>query len=143
VGNSQPGRLYTLAGAECQHRLCHLLEGASRSGGGGPGPLEIETAEMAGDVDNFADKEETGDSLRLHGFAGEFASVYAAGGDLGFFVAFGASWDNRPIVYLVFERSEGGIGVVGGSVKLQPTLRETVWKKLLEGFAGRVEIALG
>ena len=53
---------------------------------------------MAGDVDDFADEKETGDQTRLHGFAGEFASVYTAGGDFGFFVALGASWDKSPIV---------------------------------------------
>jgi hypothetical protein len=58
--------------------------------------LEVEAAEVAGDVNDFADEEEAGDEGGFHGFTGEFAGVDAAGGDFGFFVAFGGSGRDRP-----------------------------------------------
>ena len=73
-----------------RHGVICGLQGAAGGGAGGPGPLEVEAAQVAGDVDNFADEEEAGDFARFHGFAGEFVGVDAAGGDFGFFVAFGA-----------------------------------------------------
>jgi len=96
---------------------------------------------MAGDVDDFADEEKTGDQERFHGFAGEFARVDTASGDFGFLVAFRGGGRKLPGVELRFESSEGGIGVVGRSMKLKPTRGETIGEKFLEGFADKVKIA--
>lgn len=38
-------------------RMAIKLEGAAGGGAARPGPLEIKTTEMAGNVDNFADKK--------------------------------------------------------------------------------------
>jgi hypothetical protein len=97
---------------------------------------------VAGDVNDFADEEETGNMAGFHGFAGEFAGVHAAGGDFGFFVAFGGSGREDPGVELLFESGEGGIGEGGGSVEFEPARGETIGKKFLEGFAGGGEIAV-
>jgi len=86
------------------------LERAAGGCGGGPGPLEIEAAEVAGDVDDFADEEEAGDFAGFHGFAGEFGGVDAAGGDFGFFIAFGACGADGPGVQFPFERVESDVG---------------------------------
>src|SRR5271165_4931842 len=66
---------------------------------------------MASDIDDFADEEEAGDAAGFHGFARELARVHSAGGDFGFFVAFGGGGDESPGVELLFESSERGIGV--------------------------------
>jgi hypothetical protein len=58
--------------------------------------LEVEAAEMAGDIDDFTDEEQAWDETRLHGFTGEFAGVDAACGDFGFFVALCRRGRDRP-----------------------------------------------
>lgn len=78
--------------------LARALERAGGSGGRCPGPLEIEAAQVAGDVDDFAYEKESGDETRFHGFTGEFASVNAAGGNFGLFVAFAGRRSEGPIV---------------------------------------------
>ena len=65
---------------------------------GGPSPLEVESAKMTGDVDNFPDEEEAGDLAALHRFRGQFVRVHAAGGDFGFFEALGSGRSNGPCV---------------------------------------------
>ena len=83
-----------------------ILEGASGGGTGGPGPLEIVAAEMAGDVDDFTDAVEAGDFACCHRFGVEFVGINASGGDFGFFEAFGAGRMDRPGVELLFEIGE-------------------------------------
>ncbi len=72
--------------------------------------MEIEAAEVAGDVDDFADEEEAGNFAGFHGFAGEFGGVHAAGGDFGFFVAFGPGGVDGPGVQFPFEGIESDVG---------------------------------
>ena len=71
---------------------------AARDVRGGPGPLEIEAAELARDVDDFADEEQAGNQARFHGFAGKLTRVDATCGDFGFGVAFGIGGTNGPIM---------------------------------------------
>jgi len=85
--------------------------------GGGPGPLEIETAEVAGDVDDFADEIKARDFAGFHRFAGEFAGVDAAGGDFRFGIAFGAGGKNGPGVEFFFEGGQGRAGPRGWCVE--------------------------
>jgi len=44
---------------------------AAGRGAGGPSPLQVEAAEMARDIHDFANKEKTGDFAGFHGFAGK------------------------------------------------------------------------
>ena len=97
--------------------------------------MEVETAEVAGDVDDFADEKEAGDFAGFHGFAGEFGGVYTAGGDFGFFVAFGAGGDDGPVVELAFEFFEGGIGERGRRVEVEPADGEAIGQEALESGA--------
>ena len=105
--------------------------------------MEVEAAEVAGDVDDFADEEEAGDATGFHGFAGEFASVHAAARNFRFFVAFGEGGGDLPRVKLPFESGEGGIRVGARGVEFQPTCGEALREKFLEGVAGGGEIAAG
>lgn len=119
-----------------------LLQGAARSGGGSPGPLKIESTKVAGDVNDFTDKEKSRDTAGFHGFAGEFAGIDAAGGDLRFFVALGGGRDQRPGVERLLKLSNAGIGVMGWGVEFDPARGETVGEKFLDGFAGGGGIAM-
>src|SRR5438105_5904839 len=53
---------------------------AAGRGAGGASPLEVEAAEMAGDIHDFANKEKTGDFAGFHSFARKFIGVHTAGG---------------------------------------------------------------
>src|SRR5208337_4660552 len=88
--------------AEMGSSSARALHGAAGGGCGGPGPLEVEAAEVAGDVNDFADEEEAGDFARFHGFAGEFVGVNAADGDFGFVEAFGGGGSEGPSVNSFF-----------------------------------------
>ena len=112
------------------------LKGAAGGGGGGPCPLEVEAAQVAGDVDDFADEEEAGDFAGLHGFAGEFVGVDATGGYFGFLKAFGARGADFPGVQFPFERFEGGVRPGLWRVVLQPAFGEALGQKFLKGFFG-------
>src|SRR5882724_4565614 len=103
----------------------YILEGAAGRGGGGPGPLEIEAAEVAGDVDDFADEEEAGDFAGFHGFAGQFGGVDATGRDFGFFVAFGAGGLDLPGMQIPFNYVQSSVGPGFGRVEFQPAFGET------------------
>jgi hypothetical protein len=125
------GDYISKAGAELPHSK---LEGAAGSGGGGPGPLEIEAAEVAGDVDDFADEEEAWDFAGFHGFAGEVGGVDAAGGDFGFFVAFGAGGADGPGVQFRFERVESDVGPSFWRMELEPAFGQAVGEEFVEGL---------
>ena len=56
----------------------------------GPGPLKVESAEVSGDVDDFADEIKSRHSLTFHGLGGKLVSVDAAGGDFRFDESFRA-----------------------------------------------------
>jgi len=96
---------------------------------------------MASDIDDFADEEEAGDAAGFHGFARELARVHSAGGDFGFFVAFGGGGDESPGVELLFESSERGIGVSARGMKFEPPRGEALGEKFLKRVAGSGEIA--
>jgi hypothetical protein len=63
----------------------HRMTGAKT---GCPGPLEVEAAKLAGNVDHFPDKEKAGHFLCFHGFCGKFAGIDSASGDFRFSVTF-------------------------------------------------------
>src|SRR5579862_1226737 len=55
------------------------LERTAGGDGRGPGPLEIESAQVSGYIDCLADKEQAGHVTRLHGAGMKIARVDAAG----------------------------------------------------------------
>src|SRR5579871_954505 len=110
--------------------------------GGGPGPLKIVAAEVAGDVDNLADEKEAGDIVGLHGFAGKTGGVDAAGGDFGFLVALGARGRYGPGVNCFLERSKTKICVIRWLVNFEPASGEAVGKNLVERGMHNREIAM-
>src|SRR5688572_27200584 len=60
---------------------------ASRDRSARPGPLEIETADAAVDVENFSGEEKSGTDFRLHGPEIDFFKIDPAGGDFRFGIA--------------------------------------------------------
>ena len=99
--------------------------------------MEVEAAEVAGDVDDFADEEESGDVAGFHGFAGELASVDTACCDFGFFIAFGSGGSDGPGMELLFESGERGIVEGGRGVEFEPAGGEIVWEEIPGGRCGR------
>jgi hypothetical protein len=97
-----------------------VLQGAAGSGTGGPSPLKVETAEMAGDIHNFADKEEAGNFAGFHGFAGKFIGVHTTGGDFGFLITFSTRRSDDPFMDLTLEILERLLGPIGWSVEIEP-----------------------
>ncbi len=79
------------------------LQSTAGSGGAGPGPLEVEAAEVAGDVDYFANEKETGDFAGFHGFAGELVGIHATHSYFGFFETFGGGRREDPCVDFFFQ----------------------------------------
>ena len=69
------------------HAMSNGLPGAEARR---PRPLEVESAQMAGDVDDFADEVQPRNFARLHGLGRSSSVSTPPGGDLGLFVAFGA-----------------------------------------------------
>src|SRR5271157_5347709 len=120
--------------AEMGSSSARALHGAAGGGCGGPGPLEVEAAEVAGDVNDFADEEETGNFAGLHGFAGEFVGVYAADGDFGLLKAFSSCGCEGPSLYVLFESGQRGIRPGAGRVVVQPCFCQAFGEELLEGF---------
>src|ERR1700739_1565158 len=47
-----------------------------------PRPLEIESAELSGDVNHFSDKKHPRHPSAFHGLGGEFVGIHTAGCDL-------------------------------------------------------------
>ena len=112
--------------------------GAAGRGARGPSPLEVEAAEMAGDIHDFANKEETGDFAAFHGFAGKFIGVHTAGGDFGFFITFGSCRSDDPFVNLTLESFERLIRPLGWSVEIEPAHGKTLRENSLQlGAHGR------
>ena len=98
--------------------------------------MEVVTAKPSGDVDDFSDEVEAGDFLALHGAGIELGGVDAAGSDLGFFVAFGASGCDAPGVELLLHDGEGGVGPVGRLVEFDPAFGEACGQDGADGKCG-------
>src|SRR3546814_8151478 len=93
--------------AECREKrptrqaasLCsEVLHELPRRVAGGPGPLEIVTAEPTGDVEALADEIEAGHLLCREGLGGERGGVDAAGGHLGGAESFCTAGPQAPAV---------------------------------------------
>ena len=114
----------------------------------GPGPLEVIAAEPASNVDDFADEVEPGDDAALHGAGVERVGVDAAGGDLGFGVAFGADGDDAPSVEAALEPGQGGVGEraglgvgwMGAGMEGTPAVGEAAGNDGAEGLRGGGEV---
>ena len=103
--------------------------------------MKIESAEVTGDVDDFADEEQSADFTGFHGFAGQFGRVHTAGGDFGFVVAFGTGGMDGPGMEFPFECIKSGVGKGFRRVELEPALDEAFRKEYVEGFFGDGEVA--
>src|SRR4029077_1780862 len=117
------------------------LERTTGGCGGSPGPLEIETAQVPGDVDNFADEEQAWNGARFHGFAGELASVHATRGDFRFVVAFGSRRSDGPGVNLSLQRVQSGVAEGGRPVEFQPARGQAGREKFIKGRTSSDEVA--
>lgn len=79
------------SGAQLAVEGCRRSDRAARSErqaggvGAGPGPLEVEAAQLAGDVQHLADEEQARHRLGLEGLGGHRVRVQAAQGHLGGF----------------------------------------------------------
>ena len=103
--------------------------------------MEIEAAEVAGDVDDFADEKEAGHFAAFHGFAGEFVGVDAAGGHFGFFVAFRVGRNDDPFVQIAFEPVQCFVGPRGRGVYVEPALGKAFRKNANEGVASGGDVS--
>jgi hypothetical protein len=74
--------------------------------------LEVVATEPAGDIDDLPDEVEAGVMFGFHGAGVEIPGVDAASGDLGLGVAFGALGLESPVVELLLEAIESGVGPV-------------------------------
>ncbi len=117
-------------------------EGAPRSRAGGPGPLEIEAAEMPGDVDHFSDEIEPRNVAALHGPRAQLRCVDSARGDLGLFVAFGSRRIDGPAVESGLCAGEALVGPCSRRLYRQPAICQSMRKYGVECGAGAGEIAL-
>src|ERR1700744_3178988 len=61
-----------------------------------PGPLKVEAAQVAVDVEYLADEVQAWALQRLHGLGGHFPRVDTAQGDLGGPIALGGGWPHAP-----------------------------------------------
>jgi hypothetical protein len=111
-----------------------LLDRSAGSHGRGPGPLEVEAAEVAGHVDYFADEKETGDVACFHGAGLKIVGVDAAGGDFGFGEALCAGGMEWPMVQAAFAGFEGGVGPAFGCRDLGKMLGEALGQVFAQGF---------
>ena len=94
--------------ARSREKSSHCLSGAES---GRPGPLEVETAELAGDVDDFSDEKKAGHFSRLHGLGREFVGIDAARGDFRFSVTLRRFRLDFPLMQLTFGTGKRAIGV--------------------------------
>ena len=107
----------------------------------GPGPLEIEAAEVARHIHRLADEVEAGDLPGFQGFAAQVTGVDAPQRDLGLAVAFRAVGRERPAAESTFQGGEGfgGVltqrtgGVERGAERLRHAGGETLGEDVGEG----------
>src|SRR5229473_1227029 len=87
-----------------------LLDCLPGTKAGRPGPLEVESAEVAGYVHDFANEIKPGHFVAFHGPGREFVCVDAAGGDFGFVVTLGAFRDDFPMMGTALQFRQRMIG---------------------------------
>jgi hypothetical protein len=87
---------------------------------------------MAGDIHDLTNKEEPGDFAAFHGFAGKFIGVHTAGGDFGFFIAFGSCRNDDPFVKLTLESFERLIRPIDWGVEIEPSHGKAVRENSLQ-----------
>src|SRR6266850_2749729 len=91
---------------------------------GSPCPLEIESSEMSGDVDHFADEVQSRNPAALHRLCGKFVGVDAARGHLGFAVTFRSVGNHVPLMYLPLQLGKAVIGPLRWCMRLHPAFGE-------------------
>ena len=101
--------------------------------------MEVESAELASDVDDFSDEEQAGDFAGLHGAGMQFVGVDAASSDLGFSVALGFFRFHFPVVEIAFGFGKDAGGVAREWVRFQPSIRQTAGHNFTQQrFPGRL-----
>jgi len=78
-------------------------DGASGSGSGSPGPLEVKSAEVSRDVDDFAYKVKAGNLTAFHGLRGKRIGADAARSDFCLIETLGAGGCEGPGVETALE----------------------------------------
>ncbi len=68
-----------------------------------PRPLKIETAEVSGHVDDFANEEQARNFAAPHRLRRKFVGVDPATSDFSFLETFGSGWCDDPRMRLLFE----------------------------------------
>src|SRR3712207_2242070 len=89
---------------------------------GSPGPLEIEAAKVAGNVNHFTDPEQARHFSTLHCLSRELIRVDAARGDLGFRVAFRSGRNHLPRMRSAFHLGQRRVRPAEGCVYLYPAI---------------------
>src|SRR5437588_12065289 len=90
------------------------------------GPLEVEAAKMARDIDHLTDEIKTGHFAALHALGGEFVSADAASGDLSFSIAFSANRNNLPIVGTALKFVKRVIAPACRRIEIEPAIGQPV-----------------
>ena len=83
-----------------------------------------------GDIDDFADKVESRDAARLHGFRRELAGVDPADGDFRFRVTFGPGESQRPVMRKMGEGRQLALFGMANGPRGRSTIRDglTGWR---------------
>src|SRR5271167_4301218 len=108
------------------------LQRSARRHARGPGPLEVEAAEVAGHVHDFADEVKTGNFAASHRFGGQFVGIDAAGGDFGFLAALRARGRDGPRMRVLLKTNQRGVRPRGGSMQFEPAVCEANWQSPAE-----------
>lgn len=119
------------------------LERLTGGDGGGPRPLKIEAAQVAGDVDGFSDEEEARDVAGFEGAGVEVGGVDTAGGDLGLLKSFRADGMKLPSTQAALGGFDGGVGPVLGRRDFREPIGEALREHGAEGVAESRWIAAG
>ena len=88
--------------------------------------MEVETAQVASDVDDFANEVEAGDVAGFQGAGLQVGGVDAAGGYFGFGEAFCAGGVDGPVVQILLAGFERGVGPADGGCDLAYMLGQTL-----------------
>src|SRR5215472_5994771 len=89
-----------------------------------PRPLEVESANVAGHIDNFADEEQARNLARLHRFGRKFVGIDTTRSHLGLLEAFGSFRCDGPRMQSLLKIAQPRICPRGGRMKLCPPVRE-------------------